>query len=184
MHISFRGEAEKVIAHKQSREQLITGESRIGFRSWLQSMREDFAVLGKQDRANPRHLLPRSMLCRCMRIFMARSRDKTGIPATAGGTSGEGSNIGTVPTISGRLATMLSPSFTRADASACRIWKNLTAPPSRARRFPSNDQSTVININYSTFCRGVAVYPPDYPRARSARGGRADKPATPRQKVE
>ena len=64
-------------------------------------MKEYYAELGNQDRANPRHLLPRSMLCRCMRIFKARSRaerDKTGIPATAGGTSGEGSNIGTVPT--------------------------------------------------------------------------------------
>ena len=69
----------------------------------------------------------------------------------------------------------LSPSFMRADASACRIWKNLTAPPSRARRFPSNNQSTVISILFHllSWCCGL-----------SALGYRADKPATPLQKVE
>ena len=41
-------------------------------------MKEDFAELGQQDQANPRHLLPQSMLCRCMRAFKARSRAGAG----------------------------------------------------------------------------------------------------------
>ena len=44
--------------------------------------------------------------CAHSRPALEPERDKTGIPATAGGTSGEGSNIGTVPTRSGWLATM------------------------------------------------------------------------------
>ena len=44
--------------------------------------------------------------CAHSRSALEPERDKTGIPATAGGTSGEGSNVGTVPTRSGWLATM------------------------------------------------------------------------------
>ena len=64
--------------------------------------------------------------CAYSRPALEPERDKTGIPAAAGGRSVEGSNIGTVPTRSGRLATVR-----RADirTSEGRGWKlrNTTA---------------------------------------------------------
>ena len=58
-------------------------------------MKGDFAELGKQDRANPRHYSPGPCCvgaCAYSRPALEPERDKTGIPATADGTSGEGSN--------------------------------------------------------------------------------------------